>query len=148
MKTSLALLLGLFSISLHAHPFIGTWYFVKGSYTDATGNTSHATNSQVAAIKNVTQTQFVLTNAGNGQFNGYLAGDFNVTKGGYSEAIKTGSSEAHLAKTFHFTGYTERVEVDNKVYTYWHHKGEVNGVVEQEVWRKIESIKHPIETSQ
>lgn len=136
MKQLLALIL-LTSFSVNSATYDGVWYFISGQYTLANGDIVQADNHSVVAIKSVSGNQFALTNMKAGTFSGYLAGDFTTDEQHYSEVIRSGTSDEHLGKTFTFKGWLESKKVDGIEIIFWHHQGMVNGVLEQEVWRKI-----------
>lgn len=132
------LVLGLFALQALAHPFEGNWYFVEGDYTKPDGTLLTANNATLVAVKSVKGEIFSLTNTEKGVFLGYLAGEFIVEGDYYTEAIKEGTRQEHHGKNYRFKGWLEERQEQGKTVTYWHHKGEVNGTKEREVWRKLE----------
>lgn len=136
MKHLFALLF-LISFNCISANYDGAWYFIKGQYTLGNGEIIYADNNTVVAIKTVKGNKFALTNMKAGTFSGYLAGDFTTDEQHYSEVITSGTSDEHLGKTFTFKGWLETKEIDSVKTVFWHHQGEVNGVLETEVWRKI-----------
>lgn len=120
-----------------AHTFEGNWYFLKGEYKQADGTILKADNSSLVAVKSIKGDIFSLTNSENGVFLGYLAGEFLVDGDNYTEAVKTGTRAKHHGKNYHFKGWLETSEENGQTVTYWHHEGEVDGVKEYEVWRKL-----------
>lgn len=134
---SILLAIAFISAQASAHTFEGNWYFVKGEYKQPDGTTLKADNSSLVAVKSIKGDIFSLTNTENGVFLGYLAGDFLVDGDNYTEAVKTGTRTKHHGKNYHFKGWLETSEENGKTVTYWHHEGEVDGVKEYEVWRKL-----------
>lgn len=129
--TSSALLAG-------ENQYQGSWLFIKGSYQTSDGQVFNSDNSAVTAIKDVVGNQFTLVNIKQGNYNGYLSGRFVVNGDNYEEHIEQGTSKEHLNQVFKFTGSLKRETYQGKQVLVWYHKGIVNGVIEEEIWHKID----------
>lgn len=125
------------SFNSFAHSFNGNWYFIKGEYVQPDGEVLTADNSSLVAVKSIKDDIFSFTNTENGVFLGYLAGKFEVDGDYYVEAIKEGTRAEHHGKRYKFKGWIETKQEHGVNVDYWHHVGEVNGVKETEVWRRI-----------
>ena len=132
----ITILLAIFALNVSAHQFEGDWQFIKGEYNTNSGEILKADNNTLVAIKSIKGEKFALNNMQQGEFLGFLAGEFTIDGEYYSEHIKTGSKE-HIGNVYTFKGWLEKKKENGVDVVYWHHKGMVNEVEETEVWRKL-----------
>ncbi len=111
-------------------PFVGSWRFVSGTYTQPDGSVSRADSTQLQLLKVIGPTDFAyVTQATLPRFIRASAGSYTVADGKYAEKIVLTSQDNMRGNTYPFA---YRFDGDT-----WYHTGFVNGVKIEEVYRRV-----------
>ena len=114
------------STTTSTDPLAGAWELVSGRMIDAQGKTTEY--SDIRCVKVLADGRFSFLMTHGGVFNLAAAGKYAISGNTYTETV-TESSGRPAPGTYTFTW---RVEGDR-----WYHKGGTNGVVFDEVWRRV-----------
>jgi len=124
-----ATVLLLFSPTLYAHPFMGTWELVSGEYIDEKGAKVQYSDLNLKSLKVISKQHFSFVTMSGDAFWSSGAGTFTYTDKQYIELPTYNSFSSPKGKTYEFN-YT--ITGDE-----WHNERWENGIrVEFEVWRR------------
>lgn len=111
------------------NPFIGSWYFLSGEYTDKEGNTTRLNNENFKALRTMSDDSFAIVNMELGSFKGWLQGTYKMTDGKIIESIEKGSGGDLIGKELHF-----KYSFNGQTCTF---EGQEGNIYIKEVWQKL-----------
>jgi len=112
-----------------ASPFLGTWRFVSGRYTQPDGSLSVADSTQLQVIKVISAAHFAYVTQAGTRFVRAGAGTYRFDAATYTEHLEHSSQDSMRGNDYSFA---YRLDGDT-----WYHVGDVNGAKLEEVYRRV-----------
>lgn len=116
-----------------SNPFVGAWELVSGAFVDENNSVVNYEDSEVKALKVLSENKFSFITHSQGAFYAAGGGDYEVDleAGLYVEIPSYASEPGMIGRRYEFQ---YQVEIDTWTNSRWR-----NGVrVEHEVWKRVE----------